>query len=229
MGTLYVVATPIGNLEDITLRALRILSEVGVIAAEDTRRTGILLRRHGIRRPMLSCRAENEKRVAERLMAHLETEDVALVTDAGTPVLSDPGERVVAAAIAAGHPVVPLPGASAITAAVAVSGIPASTFTFAGFLPRKQGELARLFQRQESAEGALVAFESPFRLVRTLLALAEALPDRQVAVARELTKVHEEVRRGRPEDLLEHYRRATPKGELTLVIQGLPRSRPATM
>jgi 16S rRNA (cytidine1402-2'-O)-methyltransferase len=217
MGTLYVVATPIGNLEDVTLRAVRVLGEVGLIAAEDTRVTSRLLARHGIRKAMVSYRAPVERRVTGRLLATLELGDIALVSDAGTPTLSDPGQVLITAATEAGHHVVPVPGPSAITAAVAVAAFPGAGFTFTGYLPRKPGELRRLFESLREAPHPTVVFESPYRVRRALGLLAEVLPERQLAVCRELTKVHEEVLRGTAAEILEELG-DQPRGEFTLVI-----------
>jgi 16S rRNA (cytidine1402-2'-O)-methyltransferase len=219
MGTLYVVATPIGNFEDVTLRALRLLSEVDTIAAEDTRVTARLLSRHGLRKPMLSYRAPVEGRTLPRVLAALESGPVALVTDAGTPGLSDPGQRLVASVWAAGHRVVPVPGPSAVTAALSVAGYPRPGHTFAGYLPRKPGELRRFFESLRLAERPTVVFESPHRALKSLALLAEVLPDRQLTAARELTKVHEEVLRGTAADVLEALR-GNARGEFTLVIAG---------
>lgn len=219
MGTLYVVATPIGNLEDVTFRAVRVLSEVALIAAEDTRVTSRLLTRHGIRSSMVSYRAPVERRGLPRVLDALGRGDVALVSDAGTPTLSDPGQRLVDAAWEAGHRVVPVPGPSAITSAVAAAGFAGRGFTFAGYLPRKPGELRRCLASLSTAPHATVVFESPHRIARSLQALAEVLPDRPVAVARELTKVHEEVIRGTPAEVLGQLGDRA-RGELTLVIAG---------
>lgn len=217
MSTLFVVATPIGNLEDVTLRALRVLGEVDVVAAEDTRVTGRLLARHGLRKPMLSYRAPVEQRALPRVLEALDRGDVALVTDAGTPTVSDPGQRLVAAAWAAGHVVVPLPGPSAVTAALAVAGYDGPGFCFAGYLPRKPGELRRFFEALRDAERPAVAFESPHRVRRALGVLAEVLPDRPVTVARELTKLHEQVLRGTAAEVLDALGEPV-RGEITLVI-----------
>ncbi len=217
MSTLFVVATPIGNLEDLTLRALRVLGEVDAIAAEDTRVTARLLARHGLRKPMLSHRAPVEERSLPRILEALGRGDVALVTDAGTPALSDPGQRLVEAAWEAGHRVVPLPGPSTVTAALAAAGFGGPGFCFAGYLPRKPGELRRFFEELRTASRPVVAFESPHRLRRSLGVLAEVLPDRPVAVARELTKVHEEVLRGTPSEVLGALRDPV-RGEITMVV-----------
>jgi 16S rRNA (cytidine1402-2'-O)-methyltransferase len=217
MSTLFVVATPIGNLEDVTLRALRVLGEVEAVAAEDTRVTARLLTRHGLRRPMLSYRAPVERRALPRVLEALGRGDVALVTDAGTPTLSDPGQRLVEAAWEAGHDVVPLPGASAVTAALSASGFGGPGFCFTGYLPRKPGELRRLFESLREGGRPTVVFESPHRIRRALAILAEVLPERRVALARELTKVHEEVIRGTAAEVLEALGEVV-RGEITLVI-----------
>ena len=217
MSTLYVVATPIGNLEDVTFRAVRVLGEVRLIAAEDTRVTSRLLARHGIRTTMMSYRAPVERRLLARLLTALETGDVALVSDAGTPTLSDPGRLLVDAAWGAGHRVVPVPGPSAITAALAVAGLPGSGFAFTGYLPRKTGELQRFFEALREASRPTVVFESPHRVRRSLEVLAQVLPDRQVMVGRELTKLHEEVLRGTAREVLAALRDEA-RGEFTLVI-----------
>jgi len=217
VSTLFVVATPIGNLEDVTLRALRVLGEVDTIAAEDTRVTSRLLLRHGLRKSMLSYRAPVEGRALPRVRGALEQGDVALVTDAGTPALSDPGQRLVDAAWAAGHRVVPLPGPSAVTAALAAAGFGGTGFCFAGYLPRRPVELRRFFESLRQAGQATVAFESPYRVRRTLTVLAEVLPERQVAVARELTKLHEQVVRGTPAEVLDALGERV-RGEITLVV-----------
>jgi 16S rRNA (cytidine1402-2'-O)-methyltransferase len=217
MSTLYVVATPIGNLEDVTLRALQVLGQVALIAAEDTRVTSRLLGRHGIRKAMVSYRAPVERRLLARLLTALEMGDVALVSDAGTPTLSDPGQLLVDAAWEAGHRVVPIPGPSAITAALAAAGFPGRGFTFAGYLPRKPGELRRFLEASAQSPYLTVVFESPHRVRRSLQLMAEVLPDRQVAIGRELTKVHEEVLRGTPAEILAELGDQA-RGEFTLVI-----------
>ncbi|MGH2928495.1 MAG: 16S rRNA (cytidine(1402)-2'-O)-methyltransferase [Candidatus Dormibacteraceae bacterium] len=217
MSTLYVVATPIGNLEDVTLRAIRVLSEVALIAAEDTRVTARLLQRHQIRKAMVSYRAPIERKILPRMLAALALGDVAIVSDAGTPTLSDPGQRLVDAAWDAGHDVVPIPGPSAVTAAVAAAGFPGAGFTFAGFLPRKPGELGRFLRAAEESPYQTVCFESPHRILKSLGAIREALPERPIAVCRELTKVHEEVLRGTAAQVMEELGDRA-RGEFTLVI-----------
>lgn len=221
-GTLHLVATPIGNLEDVTLRALRVLREAALVLAEDTRRTRILLDRHGIAARPRSLHAHNEAaRTAEVLAALAAGRDVALVSDAGTPLVSDPGERLVAAAIAAGHPVVPVPGPSAVLAALAGSGLPPVPFAFLGFAPRRVAERAARFAPFRERPETLVLFESPHRLAATLRALAEALGPRPACVARELTKLHEEWARATLPELAERFA-AGARGELTIVVGGAP-------
>ncbi|HEX9099662.1 MAG TPA: 16S rRNA (cytidine(1402)-2'-O)-methyltransferase [Candidatus Dormibacteraeota bacterium] len=219
MSRLYVVATPIGNLEDVTARAVRILGEVHAIAAEDTRVTSRLLARHGIRKPLISYRAPVERRGLPRVMSALDDGDVALVSDAGSPTLSDPGQALVEAAWAAGHTVVPVPGASAITAALSVAGYGGPGFTFLGYLPRKPGEMRRLLATLADDPRPAVAFESPYRVRKSLALVAEVLPDRHLTVGRELTKLHEQVLRGTAPEVLAELG-DPPRGEFTLVISG---------
>ena len=220
MGTLYLVATPIGNLDDMTLRAIHVLESVPLIAAEDTRRTLKLLTHFGLRRPLVSLHAHNEARQLQTIVGRLEQHDIALVSDAGTPALSDPGVRLVSAAVAAGYPVVPIPGASAVLAALVSSGLPTNQFTFLGFLPRKRGELQRMIKDAGEAKRTFVFFESPHRVKKTLAIMASALGPRSLVVAREITKVHEEFLRGTPATLLEHFAKSPPRGELTVVVAG---------
>ena len=220
MGTLHVVATPIGNLEDVTLRALRVIGEADLLFAEDTRRTRKLLERHGIDARPLSLHAHNEQSRVDRALEALAGDGrVALVSDAGTPLVSDPGERLVAAAIAAGHRVEAVPGASAILAALAVAGLSTEPFTFLGFLPRRAGARKQVLEAYRNRAETLVLFESPKRIEKTLAELAEALGDRRACVARELTKMHEEARRGRLSELVGHYAGGV-LGEITVVVEG---------
>ncbi len=219
MSTLYVVGTPIGNLEDLSARALRVLGDVGAIAAEDTRVTARLLARHGIRKPLISYRAPVEKRGLPRVMSALDESDVALVSDAGTPSISDPGQVLVTAAWAAGHKVVPIPGPSSVTAALSIAGYGGAGFTFLGYLPRKPGEMRRLLARLEGDERPAVAFESPYRIRKSLALIAESLPERSITLTRELTKVHEEVLRGTASEVLAALADRT-RGEFTIVISG---------
>jgi len=216
---LYVVATPIGNLEDMSARSLRVLSEVTAIAAEDTRVTSRLLARHGIRKPLLSYRAPVERRGLPRVLAALDEGDVALVSDAGTPTLSDPGQALVTAAWAAGHTVVPIPGPSSITAALSIAGYGGPGFTFLGYLPRKPGEMRRLLASLREDPRPAVAFESPYRVQKSLGLIAESLPERSLTLTRELTKVHEEVLRGTASEVLTALGDRA-RGEFTLVISG---------
>ncbi len=219
MSRLVVIGTPIGNLEDVTARALRVLSEVDAIAAEDTRVTARLLSRHGIRKPLISYRAPVEKRGLPRVLAALAEGNVALVSDAGTPTVSDPGQALVTAAWAAGHTVVPIPGPSSVTAALSVAGYGGPGFTFLGYLPRKPGEMRRLLASLVGDHRPAIAFESPYRVKKSLALMAESLPDRQVTVTRELTKLHEEILRGTASEVLSALGDRT-RGEFTLVISG---------
>jgi 16S rRNA (cytidine1402-2'-O)-methyltransferase len=223
VGTLFVVSTPIGNLEDLTRRAERVLSEVRHVLAEDTRRTGTLLRHVGARPEMTSLHAHNEASRREKVLGWLARgEDVALVSDAGTPLVSDPGARIVQAALEAGHRVIPIPGASAVLAALVASGLPAERFTFLGFVPRRGSARARLLERLGSAEETTVLFESPERLADLLRDLEEACGgERRVAVGRELTKVHESVVRGTLAEARRYYGDSAPRGEVTLVLEGV--------
>ena len=218
MPALYIVATPIGNLEDITLRALRTLKEVGIIAAEDTRKTRRLLTAYGIKTPLTSYHEHNKKAKLTRLLNLLQEKDVALVSEAGMPGLSDPGYELIVAAIQQGISVVPIPGSSVIVTALVISGLPANQFIYLGFLPRKKGERKRLLESIAHQPRTIIAFESPHRLVTTLGDLIEVLGDRKIAISRELTKIHEEVFRGTISEAIEHF--ITPRGEFTLVIEG---------
>lgn len=222
MSTLYVVGTPIGNLEDTTARAVRVLGEVGAIAAEDTRVTARLLARYGIRKPMISYRAPVERRGLPRVLSALDEHDVALVSDAGTPTLSDPGQALVEAAWAAGHKVVPIPGPSAVTASLSIAGYGGPGFTFLGYLPRKPGEIRRLLATIADEPRPTVVFDSPYRVRKSLAIIADVLPERHLTVARELTKLHEEVLRGTATDVLSALGDRA-RGEFTLVISGRDR------
>lgn len=219
MPTLYLVATPIGNLEDVTLRALRVLREVTLIAAEDTRTTRKLLAHHGIKARLTSYHEHNKAQKIPYILSALEHGDVALVSEAGMPALSDPGVDLVAAAVAAGVPVVAVPGPSAVVTALAISGLPTRQFTYIGFLPRRRGERRRLLSSLASQPRTIVALESPHRLSASLADLLAVLGDRRIAVCRELTKLHEEVFRGRISEALAHFHQ--PRGEFTLVIEGV--------
>lgn len=216
MGTFYVIGTPIGNLEDLTLRAGRILSAVPLVAAEDTRVTRRLLAHIDARPRLLSCHEHNWKRQLPRLLGALTEGDVALVTDAGSPAVSDPGAGLVAAIAEAGHSVVSIPGVSAVTAALSVAGFPADRFVFLGFLPRRRSDrIARLIEAARP-EQTIVLFEAPHRLRATLADIADTLDDPAIAVCRELTKLHEEVWRGAASAALDHF--TEPRGEFTIVI-----------
>jgi len=220
MGTVHVVATPIGNLEDVTLRALRVLGEADLVFAEDTRRTRVLLERHGVAARPVSLHSRNEgERIARALAVLAGGGSLALVSDAGTPLVSDPGAKLVAAALAEGHRVEPVPGASAVMAALVCSGLPPSPFVFLGFPPRKPGALRRFFEAHRERSETLVLFESPHRVAATLTAAAEVLGPRRAALARELTKLHEEVARGGRAELAERFREGA-RGECTLVLEG---------
>jgi 16S rRNA (cytidine1402-2'-O)-methyltransferase len=225
VGRLVVCPTPIGNLEDVTLRVLSTLREADVIACEDTRHTRVLLDRHGITSRLTSLHEHNERARASELVQRIrEGELVALVSDAGTPLVSDPGFALMRECLAAGVAVEVLPGPSAVLTALVASGLPAERWRFVGFLPRKSAERARLLER---AEETLVAFESPRRLAATLAQLAEHEPDRPLAVCRELTKIHEEVRRGSAAELAEHYRENPARGEVVLVLGAAARGEDA--
>jgi 16S rRNA (cytidine1402-2'-O)-methyltransferase len=221
VGTLYVVATPIGNLEDITLRALRILREVPLVAAEDTRHTRTLFAAHALHTPLVSFHEFTSASRRTRLVDHLSTGDVALVTDAGMPGISDPGFPLIRDALKAGHAVVPIPGPSAMLSALVASGLPTHSFCFQGFLPRTSGARRKFFATHAQQPSTLVVFESPHRLLAALRDLVATLgPDRPVAVARELTKKFEEVIRSTAAQALEHFEHHPPRGEFTLVIGG---------
>ncbi|MBI4277935.1 MAG: 16S rRNA (cytidine(1402)-2'-O)-methyltransferase [Armatimonadetes bacterium] len=220
-GALYLVATPIGNLEDLTLRALRVLREVDLIACEDTRRTRKLLAHHDVHTPVISYHEHNERTRAADLVARLAAgASVALVSDAGMPGISDPGHVLVREALASAIAVVPVPGPSAVTAALAVAGLPAEQFTFVGFLPRRPGERRRAMEALRGLPHTLVLFEAPHRIVRTLADIRGVLGDRRVALVREMTKVHEEIIRGTAGEVMARLEAAVPRGEMTLVVAG---------
>jgi 16S rRNA (cytidine1402-2'-O)-methyltransferase len=222
LGILYIVPTPIGNLEDITLRALRILREVALIAAEDTRTTRVLLQHYDIHTPLTSYHEHNKLAKLDVIFDTLLTADVALVSDAGTPGISDPGYELIQAAIERGIRIEPLPGPTAIIPALVASGLPTDGFVYLGFLPRKQGERTALLATIAHEPRTLIAYESPNRLTDTLEAFLNTLGDRTVCVARELSKIYEEFHRGTVSSALEHYRANPPRGEITLVIGGAP-------
>ena len=228
MGVLYVVATPIGNLEDVTLRALRVLREVHLIAAEDTRTTAKLLARYDIHTPMVSFFEHNELVRQDEILRVLDRQDVALVSEAGMPAISDPGYRLVQAAIAAGVPVTVVPGPSAVPSALAVSGLPTDSFVFLGFLPRRCIARQKLLAAARDEKRTIVCFEAPHRLLAALEDILENCGDRQLVAACELTKMYEEVWRGPVSAALAHFREHAPRGEFTLVLAGAPdRAEPA--
>jgi len=227
-GRLFVVATPIGNLEDLTPRARRVLAEVDQVAAEDTRRTRKLVNHLGIKVRLVSYHEHNQAAAGKRIMAALrQGRDVALVTDAGTPAVSDPGPDLVRQALAAGLEVVPIPGPSAVAAALSVSGLGADRFLFAGFPPAKLGARREFFRLLAGREETLVFFEAPHRLAASLREMARVMGERQVVLGRELTKLHEEVRRATVEELARWAEARELKGEVTLVVAGAARTRPA--
>ncbi len=225
MATLFVVATPIGNMEDITLRALRVLGEVSLIAAEDTRTARKLLTHHEIKAPRLvSYNDRNRRQRTPQILAALKEDDVALVSEAGTPAISDPGVHLVQAAAEAGHDVVSLPGPSSVVTALAASGLPLRSFRYLGFLPRQSGARRRLFAELQGSPDTIVAFEAPHRLQKSLSDLRSVLGDRRIVVCRELTKLYEEVFRGTAAEAIGHFEK--PRGEFTLVIEGNDEAQP---
>ncbi|HXG51257.1 MAG TPA: 16S rRNA (cytidine(1402)-2'-O)-methyltransferase [candidate division Zixibacteria bacterium] len=220
-GTLYVVATPIGNLEDLSFRAVRVLKEVDLVAAEDTRRTLALLRRYGVHTPLTSYHEHNEKEKARELLALLQQgKNIALVSDAGTPGISDPGFRLVEAAARAGVPVSPVPGPVAFAAALSASGLPSDRFAFEGFLPAKKSARRRRLEELRDEQRTLIFYEAPHRLGEALRDLLEIFGDRRAVVAREFTKIHEEFVRGRLAELAGRFAAAETRGEVTLIVEG---------
>ena len=227
MSTLYLVATPIGNLEDITLRALRVLRECSLVAAEDTRSTGRLLAHFDIEKPLVSHHEHSRPAHMERILAALETGDVALVSEAGTPLLSDPGYELVQAVLDRGFPVISIPGPSALTAALPLSGLRVDRFLYLGFLPRKAADRRRALAEVAEVRATLVFFEAPHRVRATLADAVQGLGgDRRCAVCRELTKLHEEIWRGTLSDALAEWRDREPRGEFTLLVEGAPEPGP---
>ena len=218
MPSLYVVATPIGNLEDISRRALRILREVKLIAAEDTRKTKRLLTTYDIKTPLTSYYEHSKRTKLDYILGYLKDDDVALVSEAGMPGMSDPGYELIAAANQQGIPVVPIPGPSAVITALVVSGLPTDRFLYLGFLPRKVNARRQVLKSVAQEYGTIVILESPHRLQTTLADLRLILGDRQIAVCRELTKIHEEIFRGTLSQATKHF--TEPRGEFTLVIEG---------
>jgi 16S rRNA (cytidine1402-2'-O)-methyltransferase len=223
VGTLFIVGTPIGNLEDISLRALRVLREVRLIAAEDTRHSRRLLQHYGIKTPLTSYFEHNKLTKLEQVLAALAEGDVALVSDAGMPGISDPGYELVAAALERGITVVPVPGPAAAILALAASGLPSDQFVYLGFIPRRGSERRRFLADVAGEPRTLIAYEAPHRILECLKDVLATLGNRRLAVARELTKLHEEVRRGTVEEALAHFSATPPRGEFTLVIAGRPR------
>ena len=218
-GTLYIVATPIGNLEDMTFRAIRILKEVDLIAAEDTRHSRKLLNHYGIATRMTPYHDHNEQLKTDYLLENLLAgQNIAIITDAGTPCIADPGYRIAKAAAEKGIRTVPIPGASAIVAALSASGLPSDRFVFEGFLPPKQGKRKSRLDKLKNEDKVIIFYEAPHRLAATLADMAEILGIREVVIARELTKIHEEFRRGTPCELLEHFGKQLVKGEIVVMI-----------
>ena len=223
-GILYIVSTPIGNMEDITLRALRILRKIDLIAAEDTRQTGLLLKYHNIHKPLTSYFEGNEWKKKEFLLTKLrEGCHMALVSDAGTPGISDPGFRLIQSAIQEGVSVIPIPGPSAVITALSISGLPTDAFLFKGFLPHKSKKRRDLLQQMEEARETLIFYESPHRISETLKDIHEILGDREMVLTRELTKVYEEILRGKVSEIQYQIGERKLKGEITLVISGKKR------
>lgn len=220
-GTLYIVATPIGNLEDMTIRAIRILKECDLIAAEDTRHTRKLLTHFDIHTPLTSFFQGNEREKAAFIVSKvLEGQSVALVSDAGTPCISDPGYPLLAHSIEAGVDVVPIPGPSAVAAALSVAGLPTDRFTFIGFLPDKPGKRRNVLAELKDISNTIVFYVSPWKAVATIKDCLEALGDRRACVCREITKIHEEFLRGPLSEILSHFEAHPPKGEIVLIVAG---------
>jgi 16S rRNA (cytidine1402-2'-O)-methyltransferase len=220
MPALYVVATPIGNLEDITLRAIRILKEVKLIAAEDTRKTRQLLSTYDIKTPTTSYHEYNKLAKLDFILDHLKNGDVALVSDAGMPGISDPGYELISAVNRHNIPIIPIPGPSALITALTVSGLPTDKFFYLGFLPHKTSERRRLLQSKSEERSTLGIFESPHRIQESLQDMLDILGDRNIAIGRELTKIHEEIFRGTISQAIKHF--TNPRGEFTLIISGKP-------
>ena len=223
-GLLYVVSTPIGNLEDITLRALRVLKEVDMVASEDTRHTGLLLKHYGIKKRLESYHDFNKERKAPALIEELKSgRSVAVTSDAGTPGISDPCYLLVKLAIQENIRVIPIPGASAFLSALVVSGLPTDRFTFEGFLPVKSGKRRKRLEELHEEKRTLIFYESPHRLLKTLQDISEILGERKMIVARELTKKFEEIKRGTPAEIKDYFQKSKVRGELVLVIEGAKR------
>ncbi len=220
MGTLYLVATPIGNLEDMSPRGVRVLSEAALIAAEDTRHTGKLLKHFGIETPLTSYYEHNKVNKLDFILEKLSLGDVALVSDAGTPAINDPGYELVRAALASNYEVVPVPGPSAPIAALTVSGLPTDSFLYLGYLPHKMSERRKRLQDVENHAFTLIFLESPYRVVESLDDIASILGNRKICVAREMTKMFEEYWRGDASAAVEYFKSQPPRGEFTLVVEG---------
>lgn len=220
MGTLYLVATPIGNLEDITLRALRILGEVSLILAEDTRQTSKLLQHYNISNRIESFHEHNEDKMLPRVLQILENGDVALVSDAGTPLLNDPGYTLVREAIRSGYRVSPVPGPSAPLAALTASGLAVNAFAYLGYLPRKSSEREKVLRSVAELPYTLIFLETPHRLLASLEDIRQVLGERKIVIAREMTKIHEEFFRGTPSQAITHFQQQPPRGEITLLLSG---------
>ncbi|PIS29020.1 16S rRNA (cytidine(1402)-2'-O)-methyltransferase [Candidatus Saganbacteria bacterium CG08_land_8_20_14_0_20_45_16] len=222
MSVLYLVATPIGNLEDLTFRAARLLAEVDLIVAEDTRQTKILLNKYGIKTPLTSYHKFNIKEKTDYLLALLQGgKTLALVSDSGMPLISDPGYELVCSAVVSGVTVVPVPGSSASLAALVVSGLPTDKFIFEGFLPKKPGKKRKVLEALKELEHSIIIYESPYRVLKTLIEVQNVLGERQVAVCRELTKKFEEIIRGKVGEVIEQIKDRRLKGEVVMVIEGL--------
>ena len=224
MPALYIISTPIGNLEDISLRAIRLLGEVKLIAAEDTRTTRHLLNKYNIKTPITSYHEHNKLTKLDYLLNQLAEGDIALVSDAGTPLISDTGYELITSAIQYNIPIIPVPGPSALLTALVASGLPTDQFVFLGYLPRRKNERKKLLRSLDDETRTMIAFEAPHRLDRTLNDILEILGDRRIAVCRELTKVHEEIFRGNITQAANYFKQ--PKGEFTLILQGKMRTEP---
>lgn len=218
LGTLYVVATPIGNLEDFSYRGVRILSEVSLILCEDTRKTRILLNRYEIVTKTMSYLEWNHAKRIDRILQELESNDVAIVSEAGTPAFHDPGSALVEAVVHAGHIVTPVPGANAVASIVSVAGVPADKFIFLGFLPRKKNERRKIFAEVLENRTPIIFYESPHRIVDSLNIIQEILGNRKLVIGREMTKFYEEIYRGVVSDAIAHF--SKPRGEFTVLIEG---------
>jgi 16S rRNA (cytidine1402-2'-O)-methyltransferase len=219
-GKLYIVATPIGNLKDITYRAVNILKKVDLVAAEDTRKSGILFQEYDIATPKISYYEQNEEKRSSELIDKLNTgQDIALISDAGTPTVSDPGYRLMQKATENNIDIIPIPGPSSVLTALVASGFPTDRFTFEGFLPKKKGRKTA-FENLQDNPRTIIIFESKYRIIRTLQDIIKYLGDRRVMIGREMTKLHEEYLRGFASELKEHFEQTKPKGEFVVVIEG---------